>query len=385
MDEKKKQDVWDAIGKLKLRDRLVLLFTVIAIGVALAVGIFYLLLSTSNIKFHIPESTLRRTADAQKFRQATYTDYPYTVRFPGTNYTTTVGGTEGLFNDYVTSFIYDEEQLLVLGVFDDTVSINEFYSYALVSAIDKTFDASASVYTSMLHDEGYMNATPLIYEAGKLTLNWDYYLISYIYHTDDGKNLLMMALTPKANQDAVSKSKTLVDKMVYSMGYIDESSADSDEAAATDVGGAPASDKYALDKDAEDNMTTAEKMETLDRKVDESSYALEYPEATDLEYYVLVSEDIEDAVFYIDYTEVKSVPEMSFLKSPSGSKYAPTYNNGSGIGLVYWEIDNPQLGNWLIHLSKNAKYGQFFAGVLPKAEFESRYIENTDPQPRNGQ
>lgn len=386
---RKKQDIWDAIGKLKLRDQLVLLFAVIGCGVLFAFLVFKFFVFTTNVEFHIPKSTLRATDSAQVHRQATYNDFPYTVVFPETDYSTTVGGEEGLHTNYVSAFTYDENHLLILGVFEDTVSINEFFTYALAGAIDERINTDSVVYTSMVHDEGYANAVPYIYEGGQLSANGDYYLVSYIYHTDKGKNLLMMALTNVANQDSVDKCKQLADKMIFSMARV---SSESEEIAATDtstvsnpLSGSPESDKYALDREAEDNMTTAEKMERIGKMVDESAYSVEYPDATDLEYYVLLTEDIDTAVFYIDYTEVKSVPELSYLKSPSGVKYAPTYNNGDGVGLVYWEIDKPPLGNWLIHLSKNAKYGQFFTGVLPKAEFESQYIENSNPQPRDGQ
>ena len=384
-DAKKKQDIWDSIGKLKLRDQLILLFGVIALGVFFAFLLFRLLIiSGTNVKFHIPESTLRRTDGAQVHRQASFTDFPYTVVFPGTDYSTTVGGTEGVHTQYISSFSYSEDQLLILGVFNDTVPVNEFYSYALAGAIDQSINSADCKYESMVHDEGYLNAVPYIYEGGKLSAMGDYYLVSYIYHTDSGKMLLMMALTNKATQDAVNKSKSLADKMVYSMGRVVETAA---EESTSNVagGGSPESDKYALDRDVEENMTTKEKLEALDKKVTESAYAIEHPEAEDLEYYILVPSAMTEAIFYIDYTEVKSVPQLAYIKSPSGSKYAPSFNNGTGIGMVYWEISEPEVGNWLIHLSKNANYGQYFVGVLSRAEFEAVYGSRENPQPRNGQ
>ena len=389
MDEetRNKQNIWDAIGKLSLRDQIILLLAVIAVGIVLALVVFRLLLYSSLTNFHIPESTLRNNADAQTFRTTAYTDFPFTLQFPGTNFITTAGGEEHLYNNYVSSFSYSDEQLLIYGVFDDTVSISEFYSYALVSAIDTSIDVKSARYTSMVHDEGYQNTLPLMYEGGKLSASGDYYLVSYIYHSDeDSKNLLMMALTNKGTQASVNKSKDLIDRMLYSFRYDEKAAMKAEDGTKEDFNGTtPASDKYALTPEEEANMTTKEKMDAVSQKLAEDQYALEYPDATDLEYYVLVDKDIEKAVFYIDYTEARSVPQLSFLKSPGGVKYAPTYNNGDKIGLVYWEIDEPQQGNWLIHLSKNMKYGQFFAGVESRELFGQMYLGEGTPQPRDGQ
>ncbi len=380
----KKQDIWSAIGKLKARDQIVLLFAVVLIVCSIAGVFFYFIFGLyMPIKFHITESTLRKTPTGQVYRQTTYTDYPYVVSFPGTNYATMVGGKEYLYNDFASSFLYDENHLLILGVFDNNVPINEFYSRALAAVIDKNIDASQVVYSSIVHDEGYLNTLPLLYEGGKLSTPKEYYLVSYLFHTEDGKYLLMMCLTDKKGQQEINKAKKLVDKMVYAMSRIEDSEQgaeiDNSESKKKD------SDSYALDENAEKNMTTKEKMEYLDRKRNEANYALEYPDAVDLEYNVLVSERIPKAIFYIDYTEVESIPKIAYIMSPSGVKYAPSFNNGNKVGMIYWEIDDPEEGNWLIHLSKNTRYGQFFAGVVSDVQFEELYGEKSDPQPRNGQ
>lgn len=383
---RKQQNIWDAIGKLHIRDQLILLFVVIGIGVAMAVGAFMLILKTDMVRFHIPQSSLRDSVEAQRYRQATYTDLDILAQFPGTDYVAYVGGTEYLYNDYVASFKYNDEQTLMLGIYDTGVSISEFYSYALISAINKDFNAKDAQYTSMLNDTGYLNTFYLIYEGGVLKADRDYYIVSYIYPTEEGKNLLLMALTPVGKQSALNKSKVLVDKMLYAMGRSGGSDSESgDSANDSKASNSTPSDRYALDKSAEDNMTTSEKMDRIDREVAETQYTIEYPDAEDLEYYVTVDKTIEHAVFYIDYTEVKSVPDLAYLKAPGGAKYAPAYNNGEGLGMVYWEIDSPVVGNWLIHLSKNAKYGQFFAGVLSKEDFEEIYGNDKKPQPRDGQ
>ena len=386
--ENKSQDVWDAIGKLKTRDRVILLLAVIAVGIAFTAVIFTVLVKTSFISFKMPDSTLRDEPTAQVHRIAQFSDLTLPAQFPGTNYVVYVGKSERLYNNYYASFNYDDEQTLIIGVFDDDISIASSYPYVSTVIKSGLLTDGMATYTSLLHDEGYLNTLPLKYECGSLEYdNTTYYIISYIYHVD-GKQLVMMAVTDVGNKSAVQKSKSLVDKVLVTMYEVEPEVIEDtakENVLSTDGSSSESSiDKYGFSREEEQSMTQTEKLKEIDNRLEQTAFELEYPDAEEFVCVVSVGENIPHAVFYIDYTKADSTANTAYLESPRGTKIPPQYNNDDGTGLVYWFIDGPMLGEWKMVLSDNAVYGTYYPRVVSRDLFEELYGENREPAPRDG-
>lgn len=386
--ENKSQDIWDAIGKLKTRDRVILLFAVIAVGIAFTAVVFTMLVKTSFVNFKMPDSTLRDEPTAQVHRIAKFSDLTLPAQFPGTNYVVYVGKSERLYNNYYASFNYDAEQTLIIGVFDDDISIASSYPYVSTVIKSGLLSDGMAIYTSLLHDEGYLNALPLIYECGSLEYdNAIYYIISYIYHVD-GKQLVMMAVTDVENINAVQKSKSLVDKVLITMYEVEpeviEGTTKDKETSYDESTFESSIDKYGFSREQEQNMTQTEKLKEIDKRLEQTIFEFEYPNAEELECIVSVGENIPHAVFYIDYTKADSTANTAYLESPRGNKLPPNYNNDDRIGLIYWFVDGPMLGEWKMVLSDNAVYGTYYPRVVSLDLFEEMYGENREPAPRDG-
>ena len=130
----------------------------------------------------------------------------------------------------------------------------------------------------------------------------------------------------------------------------------------------------------DDRSETQKAIDETNREVDESAYALGYPDATDLIDTVTVDERFanEEVIIYISYSEALAIPREASLTTPSGEKYPPCWNNDGAIyGMVYWRIQNPDPGDYTIQLSANIQYGTYMTDVMDSHLFSEMYIERT--------
>ncbi len=116
------------------------------------------------------------------------------------------------------------------------------------------------------------------------------------------------------------------------------------------------------------------------REQEEKRYALAYPDAPDLVDTVNVEEYYanEEVIIFIQYSEVFAIPREASLTTPSGEKYPPCWTNDSSNGMVYWRIQNPELGEYTIQLSANIRYGKYWSDALDSHNFSEMFIERTE-------
>lgn len=393
MDEKKKVTFWEALGRLPLREQIAIFIGFIAIVTAAVGSLFYLMLSrTSMVDFKLPAPELQSDGTVQSYKLMTYTDLNILVQFPNTDYAVYVGKEEGLYNNYAAAFDYDEHRKILVGVCDKEQPIADLYNYAISSVLE---DGGISApYSSLLHKEGYLNTHYVVYDAGSVALSKTYYIVGYLY--DTGKEYLFMAVAfDKPEKVAAFNALTLLNKVYFTLSKISGDAAaevsvstDSASNAATILGSANISSADGASDGGgygDSEKTATDIVEGTMLTLKERAYQLEYPDATDLEEMVFVSEDYsaEKTVIYIWYSEAYAVPREAYLLSPSGLKYAPTYTNESSTGMVYWVVDGPQNGFWTVHLSANIKYGTYSLRVTTKENFDASFGEHTETFPKD--
>lgn len=372
-NEEKKADFWAYIAKLKLRDQIAILIGVVAIGVGIFLAIFFSVSRMRVTEFHFPESVLRKSPSVQTYKQGTFSSLFIPIQFKGTEYGCYVGREESLSTEYGASFSFDDSKTIIVGVLDGiSITEDDFYAYGVSYLMgneligNETFDIG-------LYDKGYLNTFMVEYKCGTVVCgDKTYYLVSYLF-PDGDKKLCMMVVTEKKSSLELVNCQSLLNNVFFSMVRYEDDGSLEDAESSNDTG--DTGNATEDDTDMSD-MTVYERIEERDRQRDETAYHLEYPNAEDLEVTVHVGEELADmpVVFYINYTEVNSVPREAFLRSPVDSKYQPNYLNTANNGLVYWNINSPKTGEWLIHLSANNQYGVYNADVLPQKDFEELFI-----------
>ena len=390
----KMDNIWGAIEKLSLKDKIVLLLGVVIAGAAFFGGMFYLFTRNSFLTFKFPDSTLQDTNVAQTYLQASYENFPILVRFPETDYGIHVGGEELNINEYATSFKYNDF-IIALSVKEGAYSDKEYFAYAVAPVFDGLDATNDNSYKSSISDDGYLNTLYLYYEAGTLhTQGGNYYLVSYEYPVD-GKTLIFMVATQKKSARQLLWARDLLDRMLYTLTKIETSSAESVEtpeegrAAESQVEKEQSEpDKSVKYEDShirgivgDETLSKQDKLDILNAEDEELDYSMAYPNATDLEKQVGVTDELsdKDVVFFIFYTISESVPEEAYLIGPDGNTYAPDYLNDNHDGYVYWKMSKPQIGIYTMHLSANLRYGTFKGDVLEESVFKMLFGEVDEP------
>jgi len=375
-------EFWNRIGKASPLSRLILLSSIVIVGTSIIMGVFWLGTRSTNASIsslHIPEPSLGDDQSVQGYKYSASDNMQILVQFPGTDYGVYVGKEELKHNNYSASFLYDSKRVIVTGVFDDTFSMYDYYSHAIPSVLDID-TASTYEYTSRVNKKGYLNTFPITYEAGILSdVQCTYYVLSYIYSVD-GKKLVMAVITDASDQVSLDWSLRVLRKIFGTFGKLEKNISADESDGALNV--------KSSDVDEESKLTTDEYMSVLDEKRANEDYAMAYPYAKDFDVNIYVPAELsnKEVCFYFKYTEVNTTPTETYLMSPDGMKYEPSYLNNDKLGLFYYEIDEPISGEWKIHVSANNKYGKYYYDVLERDFFYSTYFGiGKEPEPRIGE
>ncbi len=387
-NEKKKIDFWTALGRLPFYERLIILGSFVAVGVLLFAGIYKVINTSHFTKFHFPDSVLSQAQKLQTYKQSTYTGLGLLVQFPTTDYGCYVGTREYKTSANAASFLYDTDDYIITGVIDPkNFSQSEFYDYAVPMILGYTVSEDFH-YTSKIYDKGYLNTFEVEYEGGICSLgNEELYLVSYLYPVGE-KKLCMMVVTDKKDTNKLKQARTLLNKVYFSLlrfedatlsGNTQDVFSDVIKNNPTSEGVASAAESAAPSEDV-NTESEDEALERIDRELEEKNYHLEYPDATELVTNVYVGDNLAglDTVIYIWYEEFDSIPKEAYLTSPLGKTYKPDYVNKEYNGLVFWNIKNPSVGEWVVHLSANTRYGAYKADALELHDFTNFFIARDD-------
>ncbi len=366
-------DFWTAVGRLKTRDKIALLLGVVFAGTGAFMILFFAVSRMRITEFHFPQSDLRKSASMQTYRQTKNSSLNLLVQFKGSDYGCYVGKEPINENDYGAAFKYSDDVTLLVGVIDGvTVMEDDFYSHGVPSILGLSVDGTET-YENGLYDKGYLNTFLIEYEAGKLTAgNRTFYLVSYLFPDMDRK-LCMMALIEKKDLQKFLDSHELLNQVYFGMVRFEDKTEE-------EIAEETKKQTSRIELEDDSSLSTDERLARIQEKVEERNFRLEYPDASDLEAYVDVTDGLKGkkVTFYISYVYPDSVPDEAYIQSPSGKKYLPTDNNSSHNGIVSWEMSDPEEGRWKMHLSANNRYGEYEKGVLETDYFREMFISHDE-------
>ena len=373
---------WKKIDDLPRRSR-VLFFILALLGVIFVFATIYMhFAKKTSIKF--PESNLQKYSVVQKYVHGRYATLPTEITFPNTNYAIDLGGDVLRYSETSISTRYDEQTILVAGIYNTSVSLEQEVPYMICDTLYGTTQP-ANVYTSYVSDHGYLNTREAGYEGG--TISGDdsetLYVLCYQSPIDGDRSVFMSVVTNDYSR--LSQNKELLDRMFltlykkddigsYSFGgglgegvTVSEDIHDESmetESANDDINSSGSSvDSNQGQKRNE--RTVGEILDDRQRENDDLAISADIYAEDNLVMTLDCPESLTDerSTFHFDYANTVETPKYVELVSPSGRVYEPFYMNERQTGIVQYRIFSPEPGEWTLTVSTQ-KYGayRFYVG-----------------------
>lgn len=362
-----------AFGKLKTRDKVIIL-VVFALVVSVICGsALYFLLKLDPWKEVVwPESTLSQFDEFQTYSKKSINNLKNTVRFLDSPYTIDVGGTEQYPYDDGDAFLLDSGDYIFVSLqTSEDIKISDIAS---ARTLLYTFNLSEeATFTSMVSGSGYLNTLYLDYEGGEIVSSiGTYYMLAYRYVTDEGYVLFWGTLTD--NLDNLEDDKKIIDNMLYTIGELKQEAMDAiaENSSSTESSTEDVITSY----DPNDPESVAayyeqkhENIANIQASIDNESYT--HSETIEKTITVTDKYSSEDCYFVFLYDRVESTPGFAYLTSPDGTVYEPYDMNTSGNGRVLFSVEKPMEGDWIVTVAQDHKYGMYDYYVTTVEEYNS--------------
>ncbi len=357
-------NILKAISRLSLKDKVILLACF-----CLALGFAFMGLLNLSMKGIVsgdyPSAELAMVPDAQQYEKKTYGDLPYEVAYPLSDIVISVGGTEGITDDFGSSVIYDSDYTIITFCIegDYIKTVNNHFA-------DLLGKKKVSSYASGLSEHGYLNTLELYYEAGGLELNdAPRYILSYVY-----KDIGVSVVTK--DKAKLRGAKKLLDRLAMTIGNRTTKQEGAEEISAPSV----SEDKNADTGNSERRDFPVYSNLGFGKSFDDVSGKLGDGESRgNLVVTTSVLGGMGSSVFAFEYTNMHTMPEDLVLISPSGEEYAADYVNDEQDGRILFYIDEPEEGEWTLSLSSDER--QFFGGymfsVYDRQGYEASFYANS--------